>query len=138
MQLGRNLPGFDFLADLDGVRNRVDSGGVAENRALEPLVNHPAKLDVVISKERTARGRQDEKDHQGRAQERIVGEPSGFAGLSTCRDLEFYGHNSDEWIPATGLDDGAYPRRYPRPKDLFAGQTERSASSIDFGRDNLF
>ena len=42
-QLGRNLFSFDLLADLDGMRDGVDSGGIAEHRALEALVDHPAE-----------------------------------------------------------------------------------------------
>jgi hypothetical protein len=89
-----NLFGFDFLADLHGMRNRVNPGGVTENRTLEALVDHPAKFDVVISEESPARGSEDEKYHQSGAQQRIVGEPSGLASLPASRDLEFYGHNS--------------------------------------------
>ena len=47
----RNLFGFDLFAHLDGMRDGVNSGGVAEDRALEALVDHPAKLDVVIGEE---------------------------------------------------------------------------------------
>jgi hypothetical protein len=59
--------------------------------------------------------------------------PSGLASLPACRDLEFYGHNEMSGGASTVLDDGARTCRYPVPGNLSPGQTQRSASSIEFG-----
>ena len=114
-QLERNLFGFDLFAHLDGPGDGVNSGRVAEHRTLEALVDHPAKLDVVVGEERPAYGGQDEENHQRRAQQRIVEgpSPSGLASLPACRDLEFYGHNEMSGGASTVLDDGAHTCRYP-------------------------
>ena len=114
-QLGRNLFGFDLFAHLDGPGDGINSGRVAEHRTLEALVDHSAKLDVVVGEERPTHSGQDEENHQRRAQQRILEgpTPSGFASLPACRDLESYGHNEMSGGASTVLDDGAHTYRYP-------------------------
>src|SRR4029077_7392641 len=93
-QLAGNFLDFDLLAHLKGVWRGINAGRVAEHRTLETLVNHPAKLYVVIGKGSTRDGGEDQKHHQGNFQHRIAGERtfSGLPRLRACRDLKFYGH----------------------------------------------
>ena len=127
-QLDRNLFGFDLFAHLYGARDGVNSGRVAEHRTLEALVDHAAKLHVVISEEAATHGAQDEENHQRGTQQRILEgpSPSGVAGSLAGRDLESYGHNEICGGASTVLDDGAHTCRYPAAEiSLPAGRALR-------------
>ena len=93
-QFGRNFFGLNLLAYLHRMGNGIDAGRIAEDRALETLVDHSAKLDVVVGEKYASGGRKDEKYHQGGLQYRIAGERpfSGLSRFPAGRDLEFYGH----------------------------------------------
>ena len=96
-KLRRNRFGLNLLAYSDRVRDGINPGRVAENRTLKALVNHPAKLDIVIGKGSPGRRGEDQEDNQSRSQQRIAEERPlpGFASFPTCRDLELNGHNLD-------------------------------------------
>ena len=99
-KLRRHRFGLNLLAYPDRVRYGINPGRVAENRTFKALVDHSAKLDVVIGKGSSGRGGEDQEDNQSRSQQRIAGERprSGFASFPTCRDLEFNGHNLDRQV----------------------------------------